>query len=331
MNKRTNSTAISDVVVLGGTGFVGSAILRQLAGAKTVQVHVLARDPSRVRGSHLLRVVQGDLHHLPGDLFPPRPHIVVHLATKQIDSDRSGFHENNVEGTRNVLQRLTDMTMGITYGSSVSVYGQAEQINLDETAPLRPETPLAFSRAEAEHIILDTARQRGISAYCLRPRFIFGPGDQHTVPGLIRMVKRGIQPGCGSQMYTIIGVNDYASILLQLAYGLSAVPEQLPLNVGYLRPVSLQEIVREICDAYRLAPPWLRVPVRSPVTRVMRRLPGRALHTLATRMELFGLSHTFNLERLAARIGSELLSRNPMSALELTPASLVGDQSHVLR
>lgn len=304
-----------EIVLLGATGFVGSAMLRALS-REAATVHALARRPSSLP----CRLVPGDIRDVPRDLFPDRPHILVHLATKQIDSDGTGFEEMNVEATRTLIDRLPDSTQGVLYGSSVSVYGQSSQLNLDESAPLRPETPLAKSRAAAERIILEAARARGISAFCLRPRFIFGEGDRHTMPGLIRMVKRGIQPGPGSQRYTIIGVDDYARVLVELAKKMTIIQEQLPLNLGYSQSVSLDDIVRTICSAFGLEPPSVRFPVTLTATRLLRRIPSSSLQTLATRLELFGLSHTFNVSSLAARVGKELLSRDPLAAL-LTSAT----------
>jgi nucleoside-diphosphate-sugar epimerase len=306
-----------DVVLSGATGFVGSAVLR-LTGR--YRIHALVRGAHRLRHlppSASVRIVEGDVRTLPGQLFPRQPHIVIHLATKQVDSDGTGFEETNVEGTRRLVEGCNQATRGILYGSSVSVYGQDQQIDLEESAPLRPETALARTRARAEQLVLDAAAGLGIAAYCLRPRFIVGQGDRHTFPGLVRMVRRGIQPGGGRQRYSIIDVDDYARVLLALAGRIESgqANERIALNVAYSQSPSLNEIVSVICTEFGLARPWMRIPVHRWMIGGLRRLPGVAAGSLATRLELFAFSHTLRVDRLRARIGGAIPGSDPVAAL----------------
>ena len=304
-----------NVVLLGGTGFVGSAVLRVLAEEPAVRVRALVRDPARFAPPRPVEIVEGDARNAPTDLFPPEPHVVFHFAVKQVDADGAGF-ASNVEGVADLMEKLPNSTRGLLYGSSASVYGQGPQTDETEDAPLRPETPLARSRAAAERVILEGARARGMGAYCLRPRFILGPGDRHTLPGLIRMVRRGVQPGSGRQRLAVIGVDDYARVLVRLGRRLSVEPEQAPLNVAYARSVSLDEIVASIRRRFSLRQPRVRVPVSLASTRLLRKLPFRSLGGLATRLELIGLSHTLDVGRLQARVGGDLLAREPLEVLD---------------
>jgi|HigsolmetaAR201D_1030396.scaffolds.fasta_scaffold14717_2 Nucleoside-diphosphate-sugar epimerases len=323
-----------NIVLLGCTGFVGSAVLRNALGSN-IRVHALVRDTPRRRGTlpGSVRVLEGDMERLPRSLFPEEPHVVIHLATKQIDRDGTGFHAVNVEGTRRLMEALPDSTLGVLYGSSMSVYGQGEQVNIDETAPIRPETPLARSRRHAEEIILDTAAARGLSSYVLRPRFIFGLGDKHTFPGLVRMVRDGVRPGTGKQRYSIIGVDDYARVLLQLAGRIleGAPPEQTPLNLAYTRSVSMQEIVTLISERFGITPPRIGIPAPAWLTRTLRAMPIRTLQTLGTRLELFGLSHTANVDALSARIGGSIPAKDPINVLEAAAAAYSATLRHPLQ
>lgn len=306
-----------EVVLLGATGFVGSAVLRLAAHYR---VRALVRDPRRLQhmsGTASLRFVEGDIRTPPRDLFPRQPHIVIHLATKQIDSDGTGFEETNVEGTRRVVQGFNEGTRGILYGSSVSVYGQQPQIDFDESAPLCPGTPLARTRRRAEQIILDAAAGRGVAAYCLRPRFIVGEGDRHTMPGLVRMVRGGIQPGRGHQRFSMIDVDDYARVLLALTARIESgqSSERAALNVAYSRSASLDEVVSVICKAFDLQRPRVRVPINRWMIRGLRNLAGSGPESLATHLELFAFSHTFQVDQLRARIGTTVVEGDPLAAL----------------
>jgi nucleoside-diphosphate-sugar epimerase len=316
-----------EIVLLGGTGFAGSAVLQLLTGfpGAAVRVHTMVRDsaPGTDSRPENLRLVTGDVRHPPAALFPNEPHVVIHLATKQIDTDSTGFDAVNVEGTRALMAALPDSTRGILYGSSASVYGQGEHTQTAESAPLAAETPLARSRLRAEQIVLDRATARSIAAYCLRPRFVFGRDDRHTMPGLIRMVRRGIQPGAGTQRYTILDVEDYARVMLRLSRRIldGAAPERVSLNAGYRRGVSLDQITGVIRTRFGLGAPFARIPFAPWEARLLRAMPGRAGGTLATRLELFGLSHTFSVDELCLRVGNDIADRDPVSVVEAAVSS----------
>lgn len=309
------------VVVLGSTGFIGSAVLRALAtSGVTRSVHALVRNPDdvvRLEGPRDVRVVPGDLQVPPPGLFPADPHVVIHLANKQIDSDGAGF-EVNVAAARALVDALPQSTKGILYASSASVYGQGEHVGIDELAPVAPDTSLARSRLQVERIIQEWARPRHVAAYCLRARLVFGAGDRYTLPGLVGMIGRGFQPGSGRQRYTVLDVDDYARVLLALmAHIEGGTPaEQASLNAGYTRSLSLNEIVDAISRRYALPPPRFRAPVAPWIMRGLRQLPWRASSTLATRMELFGLTHTYSVESLRRRIGAEILDCDPLACFE---------------
>ncbi|MFN0104695.1 MAG: NAD-dependent epimerase/dehydratase family protein [Bryobacteraceae bacterium] len=305
------------ITVIGATGFVGAAVIRQLMSATFSPVHILVRDRAKLPPnlpSHF-RMFTGDLNNLPVDVFPETSFSLIHLATKQIDNDGSGFDENNVAGTTQLMASLPPSARAVIYGSSASVYGQGAKTGISESVALAPETPLACSRLAAERIIFNAAQAGGLSAYCLRPRFLFGPGDRHTLPGLTRMVRRGIQPGNGSQLHSVINVEDYASVILSLAARV-ADGERMALNTAYREPLPFGRIIEFICRANRLRAPRIHIPVSETLTRRLRRAPFSVTRALATKLELFGLSQWLNTGLLISIIGDSILGHGPLRALE---------------
>src|SRR5262245_52332080 len=104
-----------ELVLSGATGFVGSAVLR---ASERNRVHALVRARDRMVSDckpASLRIVEGDIRRVPKELFPSQPHILIHLATRQIDCDGSGFEEVNVEGTRRLVACCNESTVGILY------------------------------------------------------------------------------------------------------------------------------------------------------------------------------------------------------------------------
>lgn len=309
-----------NIVLLGGTGFVGSAILRNIhekAGGD-IRVRALVRgDAGRVTGP-CVTACEGSLpDRIPADLFPEEPHVVVHVATKQIDTDGTGFFTANVEGTKKLLECLTPSTLGVIYGSSMSVYGQGEQANVTEEEPVKPDTKLARTRVMAENLILNDMRRSNKTGFVLRPRFILGKGDRYTLKGFRTMVGKGVVIGSGKQSYSIIDVDDYAEMIIRLARSVvrrheTHDPVCRPLNIGYREPVSLELILNEICKQDKMEFPIKTIPVIKAMHTFLRVLPVPAAGDFATKLELVGLSHSGNVKELEQEIGTDITAKKPL-------------------
>lgn len=307
------------IVLLGGTGFCGSAVLRRLRREPGAEVRALVRRSARRLPG--VAALQGTLAELPPGLFFDDPHVVVHLATKQVDRDGTGF-EVNVETTRRLLASLPPSCRGVVYGSSISVYGRGAQRDLAEGAPVRPATPLARSRARAEQAILAGAP----AAIVLRPRFVLGRGDRFTLPGLLELCRRRVAVGRGDQGFSVIDVDDYAEVIVRAAARLLAGPPvRQVLHVGYARPLAMLEITAALRRTYALPPPLVRVPVGERLVGVLDRLPFAGARALATRLELVGLPHHVAVDGLR-RLAPEVAARDPRAALEGAVSHLSGAQ-----
>ncbi|MCD2340395.1 NAD-dependent epimerase/dehydratase family protein [Ideonella azotifigens] len=309
------------LAITGATGFTGSALLRRLAAEPpgSVSARALVRgEGSRVASACVTPVI-GALPALADgaaeQLFPAGPHVLVHLANHNV-GDAASFEAVNVEGTRRLLAALPASCQGIVYGSSLSVLGQAAQEGVDELAPVAPQTALAHSRLAAEQLVLAAAQARGIGAYLLRPRFVLGRGDAATLPGLLRLARRGLALGSGAQRWSVIDVDDYANIMLRLCHRLQAGSQvRGPLHIGYARPISFDEVRSALGEAFALPPVRRRVPVSGRVTRLMSSLPLAGLRRLATQLELVGLSHFSATDRLQAEVGTDLLAKDPRAVV----------------
>lgn len=314
------------IALLGGTGFVGQALLRRLAGNEH-EVRALARDPSRLVAEGV-EVVAGSLEELPAALFAHEPEVVIHFATKQVDQDGRGFQATNVAGTERLLAALPASARVVLYGSSLSVYGQGPQRGEAEQAlAIRPATALARSRAAAEERILAWAQERSASAHCLRPRFVLGRGDRFTLPGLRRLTAQGRTLGSGEQRFSVIDVDDYAALILALAQEALAAdePRQGGLHVGYQRPLSLAELQSALAEGFDLAPPRRRLRLPITAANALAALPLGGLSKQAVKFQLVGQDHYVSVERLRGLVGDTIVARDPR---EVTVAAIEWLKEH---
>ncbi|WP_394848777.1 NAD(P)-dependent oxidoreductase [Pendulispora brunnea] len=310
------------ILLLGGSGFVGRALLREFARVPegAVRVRALLRRMDAVPDHPFLEKVSGDIEHPPADLEPTQPYVLVHFAVKQMDKDGSGYLGTNVHATAALLERLGPRLRGIIYASSMSVYGQGEQDGIDESAPPSPDTALARSRRLAEEHIEAYARRARVPSVLLRPRFVIGEGDRFVMPAFAQLAAKNIQVGSGSQRYSVIDVDDYARIIVRLTEHLAQAhqegnPFHVPLHVGYARPVTFAQITDALRDqAVRRGLRW-RIPVSPRALRLLRRVPSPRATQMATRLELLGLSHWGNTTALETRVGNDIVGKDPSSVL----------------
>lgn len=305
------------LILTGGTGYVGRAILRQVALQKgRVKVRMLAGSAAQVcegmgwpRLPAWLSLFPGRLPAVPPELFAAdspaaEPAVLVHFGVKQIDTDGTGFYDTNVAGTAALLAATPSWVTAVLYGSTLSVLGAGAQREVCESLEWAPASRLADSRAEAERLCLDWGRQRGASAFALRPRFILGEEDQYVIPALIKLAQRGMRVGSGRQRFSIIEVNDYARIVLGLAeHCLNPcssgfrLPQQRPLNIGYQAPVSFNTLMHTARQGIKgrhrsgVWLPWWNSSWMESVHRWLLKVPVSAMEKVLTQLALVGFDH----------------------------------------
>ncbi len=307
------------VVLLGASGFVGRAVLRQLArhpGSK--DIHVLIHRSPLTQHAPGARQFEGSLTALPDGLFPQAPHVVIHCGSKQIDRDGTGFGEN-LRGIEHLAESVNSYTKAVLYASSCSVYGEGPQRAVTEESALQPQTDLACSRAACENRLAGFAAQRMIKAVVYRTRFVLGAGDRHFLPGLMRLARSGLQVADGEQRYSVIDVDDYAGVMLDMAQqvldGRGPLQPFEAFNVGYERAITLREIRAVLAEVARLRPVRWRIPVSRNLLRLLEWLPSRRMHRLAQRLRLIGYDHYGTIQKLASRLDRNVLRTDPADAV----------------
>ena len=175
--------------VTGGSGFVGGALIERLR-REGWDVRALARSEraaGRVRELGA-EPVMGDLD----DLQIEDCEIAFHAAAKVEDfGDPADFERVNVQGTRNVVAacRAGGVRRLVHVSTEACLMAGQPLVNVDESAPLRPDSPVLYSssKAKAEEIVRGADMETAI----VRPRFVWGRGDTSLLPAIVAMVKSG--------------------------------------------------------------------------------------------------------------------------------------------
>lgn len=121
---------------------------------------------------------------------------VFHVAAKVgIWGKREEFERTNVGGARALVDACrTNNVERIVFTSSPSVvFNDSDLSGADETQPLGTNFPADYPRtkAEAERIILSANAPGSLATVSLRPHLIWGVGDHHLIPRVVKRAKQG--------------------------------------------------------------------------------------------------------------------------------------------
>lgn len=245
------------MLVTGGTGFLGSHLVRRLVALRA-DVHVLARPRSSL---HRIADVTGEVKLLAGDLTHVRevsaavataqPEIIFHLAAYGVDPRRRHpptILRTNVGGLANLLEasRDTPYARFVNTGTCFE-YGNHRR-PLGESAPLEPLNVYAVSKLSALHLCALYARLHGKPIVTIRPFTFFGPGErpQRLIPSVILSIlaRRPIRITAGVQTRDYTYVEDMAAAFVSAAVAKRAVGQVINVGTGQDHPV--REIVERI-------------------------------------------------------------------------------------
>jgi nucleoside-diphosphate-sugar epimerase len=178
--------------VTGGSGFIGGALIERLR-REGWEVRALARSERAAERVRELGAepVMGDLD----DLHVEGCEIAFHAAAKVEDfGDPADFERVNVHGTQNVINacREAGVRRLVHVGTEAALMAGQPLVNVDESAPLRPDSPALYpsTKAKAERLVRD-ANGDGLETVVVRPRFVWGRGDATLLPRIVEMVRSG--------------------------------------------------------------------------------------------------------------------------------------------
>ncbi len=261
-------------LLTGGTGFIGSAVLRKLVGAGH-DVRLLVRPGSDRRNLAGLRaeVVEGDLTNRRSlDRAARGCSLLFHLAADYrlwVPRPRT-MYEINVEGTLNIMQAAALAGVRkIVYTSSVATLGlNKDGSPADERTPAVMEDMIGhYKRTKylAEYEVGRMVREEHLPAVIVNPSTPVGPRDIKPTPTgrMIVDAASGRMPAYVNTGLNLVHVDDVAEGHL-LALERGALGERYILGAANL---SLKDILTEVAlltgrrvPRVRLSP-WMVFPV----------------------------------------------------------------------
>jgi dihydroflavonol-4-reductase len=224
--------------VTGGTGFIGSRVVKRLRD-RGDEVVVLARSPEKASGLDA-EVVEGDLSD---DAAIRRAaegcqavfHVAADYRVGMPKSKREQMYDANVRGT----ERVIDAAVGagaekIVYVSTVNIFGNTNGRTVDESYDRDEGDGFVSYYDETKYRAHRLAQERaaqGAPIVIVQPGLVYGPGDHAIVGELIDQASTGKMPAKAFPElgYNAVFVDDVADGIL-LAYDRGKVGESYVLG-----------------------------------------------------------------------------------------------------
>ncbi|MFK7766427.1 MAG: NAD-dependent epimerase/dehydratase family protein [Mariniblastus sp.] len=233
-------TGMRKILVTGATGFVGSRLAQALVDAGH-DVTITGRSPYRVRSEGVF--VACDITDCEQVIeLCKDQEIVFHCAALTSPWGSLELHRSiNTLGTSHVAEGcLQHGVKRLVHVSSTAIFFQfKDRIKVTDNTKL-PKTfcnPYAQSKAEAE-LVVQSAMDKGLNAYIVRARAVFGPGDNALLPRLIKAAEQGRirQIGAGDNLCDLTYVDNLIVGLIKAANpdrptGISTITNEEPVNL----------------------------------------------------------------------------------------------------
>jgi len=197
--------------VTGGTGFIGSRVVKRLRD-RGDDVVVLARRPEKAAGLDA-EVVEGEL----SDAGAIRRgvegsqavfHIAADYRVGMVASKRDSMRDSNVGGTERVLDAAVDAGVErIVYVSTVNVFGNTNGQTVDESYRRVEADGFVSTYDETKyraHLLAEQRAAEGAPIVIVQPGSVYGPGDHALVGQMIEQASTGKMP---AKAFPDLGLN----------------------------------------------------------------------------------------------------------------------------
>jgi len=305
---------MSNILVTGGTGFIGSAIankLHSLGHCVTVLDNNFRGSPRNLLGAlNQIKLIQGDVRKYSDvESACSDVDIVIHAAyingTKHFYTKPYEILEIANKGIQNLLDSRNRYPFGkLILLSSSEVYGDASQIPTPETIPLvvpdvlNPRFSYGGGKLFSELLAINYQKEHDICLKIVRPHNVYGPnmGSLHVIPELVTKIlelantKTQYDPilkiqGSGEQTRSFCHIDDFVNGFLRV---MESDSNDIIYNIGTTHEISIIDLANLIAKVVGVK---LKFAFEAPLQgSPKRRCPD------ITKIEALGFKSTVSLE-----------------------------------
>jgi nucleoside-diphosphate-sugar epimerase len=301
------------VLVTGGTGFTGKALVKRLLdeGNQVVVLDYkegLKTDEMRLWGAKVVigsvtdrEVVEKSMEGVD---------VVNHLAAafRELNVPNRYYEEVNVGGTKNVLSAAYQQGVKkFIYCSTCGVHGNIDNPPAGEDAPIQPADYYQRTKYEAEPIVQEYFR-KGMKTVILRPSAIYGPGDPERFLMIFKRVAGGTFPmfGNGNTLYHPLYIDNLIdAFMLAMQEGKGDGQTYLIADEEYLEIETLVRKVSKVLDVTVKIPhyPLFPLTIAGQICEKICRPFGITPPIFPRRVDWYRQNRAFKIEKAKLDLG----------------------------
>jgi len=205
------------VCVIGGSGFIGTRLVRRLWIKEPLAVQIVDKAPSKAYPELVTLADIRSIEQLRASIS--NGSVIVNLAAEHRDDVRplSLYDEVNVVGARNICTIAREKSVQtIIFTSTVAVYGLVS-IGTDESGKIAPFNDYGRTKYEAEQVFetwqAEAPTERTL--VIIRPTVVFGEQNRGNVYNLLQQIASGkfVMVGSGENRKSMAYVENIAAFI----------------------------------------------------------------------------------------------------------------------
>jgi len=212
------------ILLTGYSGFLGSAVLRELEDSRLGVLRV-----GRTSTSDIIWDLN-DVLTIPGAVSELEK--VIHVAgmahrVPKDEKEAEIFYVANVGGTMRLLEGLDawvnqnqrNYPKQFVFISSVAVYGLDAGENIREDYPCRPQSPYGKSKLQAEELVFEWGKKHGVAILVLRLPLIWGEDAPGNLGAMEKAIRRGyyFRVGSGDATRSMVDIYELSTFVSNLS------------------------------------------------------------------------------------------------------------------
>ena len=215
---RTERNNIPEVIVFGGSGFIGTRLCSRFIKSKTPFKILDINESFSFKKYYFFADVRS-LRDIDLNIVSPAHKVLINLAAEHRDDvyPKSLYHDVNVQGAKNICDIARKKSIRtIIFTSSVAVYGFSKD-EISEKNKARPFNEYGRTKYEAEKIykLWQSEDSKRRTLVIIRPTVVFGEQNRGNVYNLFKQIATNnfFMIGDGNNKKSIAYVENVAAFI----------------------------------------------------------------------------------------------------------------------